>query len=575
MGRSLNIFFAFAPREKLRGAWRGLHIILRKIGPTFRASPVRRAIQVTSLGLFLWLFFYTAWPYSADFRPTLLEERQPVPAELFLWIDPLVGLSTAIAARQWNVAVWGALAILLVSLFFTRGFCGYLCPLGTSIDAVDWLLRRLVPGRRSRKISLPLRGGAAPDPPAAHVHIKYYLLGAILISSAFGVLISGYFAAIPVLTRGLLFTGGHWQIGFMRGWSQPGPFTLAMGVSVAMFTGVFLLGLIGPRFWCRYVCPSGAVFSIGNLLRIGQRHVDSSCISCNRCLEICPFDAIKPQDFTTRSMDCTFCQSCGGVCPTGSINFASRWNRNPANLPGSTAGPLAAGNQTPLSRRALLGSMFAGAAAAIATRPGFRSTQAMPRKLIRPPGSVAEDAFLDLCIRCGECFKVCPGPVLQPAGLEAGLEALWTPKAVFSHAACHQDCNFCTQVCPTGAIVPLTIEQKRKTAMGLAIVDTAICLPHAGTRECRLCFDECEAAGYHAIQMRPVRLEIGDLPQGAFSADQIEEMSTILAPFVLADACTGCGLCEYRCHAALVKQQKLIPTTAIVVVPETTSPDQP
>ena len=567
MAGNLNIFFRFAPRERLRGWKRPLHVILRGIGPTFRSSPVRRIIQVTCLGLFLWLFFHTAWPYSSTFTTTLLEDKESIPAEVFLWIDPLVGLSTAIAARQWNVAVLGALAILVVSLLFTRGFCGYICPLGTCIDAFDWFARVTRLRRRPRKISLTVRNGSPPAP-RAYIHIKYYLLAAILVSSAFGVLISGYFAAIPVLTRGLLFTGGHLQLGFMKGWSQPGPFTIGVAVSVALFAGVFLLGLITPRFWCRYVCPSGAVFSIGNLLRIGQRHVDNTCIKCNKCVEICPFDAIKPGDFTTRSLDCTLCQSCGGVCPTHSIKFVSRWNTDPANVPGSTAGMLAAGNETPLSRRGMLTSLIAGTAAALVVKPGLRSASAMPRKLIRPPGSVTEEAFLDLCIRCGECYKVCPGPVLHPAGLEAGLEALWTPKAVLSHAACHQDCNFCTQVCPTGAIVPLTIEQKRKTPMGLAIVNTKTCLPYAGKQECQLCFDECEAAGYHAIEMRPVKMDIGEIPEGALSADQIEEMSTILAPFVLADACTGCGLCEYRCHAALVKQQKLIPTTAIIVVPD-------
>ena len=90
---------------------------------------------------------------------------------------------------------------------------------------------------------------------------------------------------------------------------------------------------------------------------------------------------------------------------------------------------------------------------------------------MRPPGSVPEDLFLDLCIRCAQCFKVWPGPVLHSARLEYGWESLWTPVANLDHGGCHQDCNFCTLVCPTGAIQPLEIAAKRRFHMGLARVD--------------------------------------------------------------------------------------------------------
>jgi NAD-dependent dihydropyrimidine dehydrogenase PreA subunit len=147
------------------------------------------------------------------------------------------------------------------------------------------------------------------------------------------------------------------------------------------------------------------------------------------------------------------------------------------------------------------------------------------------------------------------------------MEALWTPVAHFTHSGCHQDCNFCTQVCPTGAITPLTIAQKRRALMGLAAIDPALCLPHRGERDCKLCFDECEAAGYHAIEMRPIQLPSGPVPEGTFSPEEVEAMSRISAPFIQADACVGCGLCEYRCHAVNVRQQRLIPRSAVVVCP--------
>ncbi|MGB2819947.1 MAG: 4Fe-4S dicluster domain-containing protein, partial [Phycisphaerae bacterium] len=189
-----------------------------------------------------------------------------------------------------------------------------------------------------------------------------------------------------------------------------------------------------------------------------------------------------------------------------------------------------------------------------------------PGPPIRPPGSVPEERFLDLCVRCGQCIQVCPGPVLQAAGLEAGLEGLWTPIVVPSHAGCHPDCNFCTQVCPTRAIRPLSIAEKKRTRIGLAKVDAAVCLAHTGQRDCRLCHEECKAAGYDAIEMRYVPLEIGEIPEGTFSEQELEEMSRIKAPFVKPEACVGCGLCEFRCHTALVLNEKALPRSAVVVI---------
>jgi polyferredoxin len=156
------------------------------------------------------------------------------------------------------------------------------------------------------------------------VHTKYYLLLGIIVAAFGGVLLSGIFSAIPVITRGLLFTLSPLQTGITTGWHQMPPMNIGHVLSIVLFFAVLSLGLLRPRFWCKYVCPSGAVFSLGNLFRATERKVESSCINCNKCIEICPFDAIKP-DFTTRTTDCTFCQSCGGVCPTHAIKFVDRW----------------------------------------------------------------------------------------------------------------------------------------------------------------------------------------------------------------------------------------------------------
>ncbi len=554
-----------------------------------RASPVRRIIQIFCLVLFLYAFFYVCWPYSERFSQTTFCDKELLPADLFLLIDPLVGLSTAMAGRIVNWAtLWWTGAILLVCALVPRAFCGYLCPFGTLIDGFDWLvgrhfgrLHRSAVGPRgpdkaqtgtlaSSRLPRPFGNGREPVPVlsgrsrAGWVHIKYYLLAGVLVSSLLGVLASGFFSAIPVLTRGLLFTGARLQLLVMKGPSHLSPADWTLVASVFLFAAAFLVSLLGRRFWCRYVCPTGALLSVFSLFRVGERKVASTCIDCGKCVEICPFDAIK-EDFSTRTSDCTYCQTCGGVCPAGAIAFVSRWHGD--NLQTEVQ---PAGAPRGVSRRAFVTASFAGAGyAAWCQAEAARSDRPAPP--LRPPGSVPEREFLDLCIRCGECIKVCPGPVLHAAGIEYGVESLWTPVVRPEHAGCHQDCNFCTEVCPTGAIQPLDIAVKRKVRIGVAKVNTETCLPFRvqGRQDCDLCYRECSQAGYDAIQLRWISVELDPPPpEGMFSELELEEMGRIQVPVVDAAGCVGCGICQYRCHTKYVVQENKLPQSAIVVLGE-------
>jgi len=486
-----------------------------------------------------------AWPsHYAD----ELARKERVSAELFLAIDPLVSLSTAVASRSWIWSLASAAAILLVCLLVPRGFCGYLCPLGTLIDLFDTLI-----GRRVTRLRVPDDGW--------WVHIKYYLLAGIMVCAAGGVLVSGYFAAIPVITRGLLFVVEPFQTGLQRGHHLVPPLNAGHFVSLVLLAVVLGLGFLKPRFWCKYVCPSGAVFSVFNVARVTERKVESTCINCNKCVEICPFDAIKP-DFTTRETDCTLCQTCGGVCPTEAIKFVDRWNLVDLKLPNDPPT-----GETTLGRRGFL-SLAAGGAAALAggvaavttTRLwGARLDDPQVPRPVRPPGSVPETQFLQMCIRCGECFKACPNNVLHPLAFQQGLEGLWTPQVVADWAGCESSCNACGQVCPTGAIRALPLEEKRVARMGLAIIDPATCLPLAGREACQLCVDDCHAAGYHAIEFTRVHTQV--------DADgQPMEGSGFVAPVVLADQCVGCGLCQTRCYGINVADKGLLDRSAIVVL---------
>ena len=528
------------PARGARRFGRAMH----RLGPTFVASPVRRIVQAIALLLFCGLFFWMCWPYGDADYAAAMQRREKIPAESFLMLDPLLSLSTAVAAQAWIWALaWGG-SMLAVCLLIPRGFCGYLCPLGTIIDLVDWSL-----GQRISRFRIP------PQRTGWWIHLKYYLLAATLVASTMGVLVSGFVAAIPVVTRGLQFTLAPLQLGLFKGFYLVPPMNAGQWLSIAMFVLVLALGLLRRRFWCRYVCPTGAIFSIANWLRLSQRRVTADCTGCGKCVRICPFDPINA-DYSTRPNECTFCQTCGGVCPAGAIEFVPRWEPLRSGLAETDVGAGA----IRVSRRGVLAAAAGGAGLALGVNrllPAAALSAGGP--IVRPPGSVPEEQFLQLCIRCGECFKACPNNVLQPVGLEHGLDALWTPKVVADWSGCEQSCNNCGQVCPTGAIRPLPIAEKRAARMGLAVIDQQTCLPYAGSSDCRMCVDECVSAGYNAIEFRMVGVELdGEGLPAEGSGRQV--------PVVLAEACIGCGLCQTRCRAINVKQEKLLRRSAIVVV---------
>ena len=530
----LNLFL---PRVKAPG---GVRNVLKGLGPTWLASPVRRLFQVTCLISFLVLFFFVCWPYGPEHDKGITGQFPY--AEFFLVLDPLVSVSAALAARAWVWSLIGAAMVLLIGVVFPRGFCGYVCPLGTLIDVFDWVI-----GRRVTRLRVARRGW--------WIHLRYYILAGTLTAAVFGVLLSGFVAAIAVMTRGMMFILAPVQMGLAKGWYLIPPMNAGHVVSIILFLAVLSLGLLRPRFWCAHVCPTGALLSLGNLLRITERKVETTCVECGRCTRVCSFDAIR-SDYSTRQMNCTFCQSCGGVCPSHSIKFVSRWD----DIGLKSSDPSISTRPSFARRGFLFGALGAvGGGAAAGTALAYERAGYAESFPIRPPGALPERRFRRQCVRCGECFKVCPNNVLQPAGFELGIDGLWTPKAVPDWAGCKPSCNNCGRVCPTGVIRDLPLEEKRAARMGLAIVNKKTCLPHARRADCRECVDECAAAGYDAIEFIRVGSEMSD--QGVPVAD-----SGYLAPVVLEDKCVGCGLCQTRCHSIHVKGTKRLGESAIRVL---------
>jgi ferredoxin len=203
-------------------------------------------------------------------------------------------------------------------------------------------------------------------------------------------------------------------------------------------------------------------------------------------------------------------------------------------LKGFTSPP--EGKRIDIGRRKIIGAAAVGLAGGMVMKGNpLEDGRRYSPVLIRPPGSVTENEFLDRCIRCGECMKVCPTNVVQVLMLEGGLEGMWTPVLRPEVGYCEYKCKMCMEVCPTDAIRKMSLEEKQKVKIGLAHVERSRCLPWAYGRLCQVCYEQCP------LPEKAIRLE--DVKVTTARGTVI----TVKQPHVNAELCIGCGICQNKC----------------------------
>ncbi len=516
------------------------------------SSGIRRIVQI----LFL-IFFFTLLLLTR-FQPIYGGGASPSPAlqapawflKFFFVIDPLIMLTTVLTAHAVPVLALFSLVTIVITILFGRVFCGWACPMGTIQAAAG----KLLTGRKKRK---ELRTWTSRQT------WKYYLLAGLLIPALFGLHFICVFDPLVLLTRTsgtALLPAVQWAAkdsSTVLYQTDPGigPVRIDKAVEPAyQFANKYIFGLEGVghdwlfaggglilllfavivalnalryRFWCRYICPLGALLGVFSIRPFLRRKLNTeTCTQCDICGMNCHGAASPGPGEGWKSMECLGCMNCNVSCPKGSLTFQME-------IPGRRQ---PAGGSIDFSRRGLIAAGVGGLTALAGMRISPQSREARYNAdLIRPPGARSEREFLKRCTGCGLCMKACPTGGLQPALTQAGLEGLWTPVLVPSIGYCDYMCNLCGQVCPTGAIRHIPLEEKHTVHIGLAAFDVRRCLPYAYGRNCMVCEEHCPIPD-KAIYCLDVVVQERD-----------GKKVTIKRPYVDPTKCIGCGICENVC----------------------------
>ncbi len=366
-------------------------------------------------------------------------------------------------------------ALLILSLFCGRIYCSFLCPLGLYQEILLLFFRR--------------KGTLRPNRPC-----KYFLAAALW---------------------GSLVGGTAFLIRLVDPYSLSGSAASGAWVGLAALILLTVLVWFKKRLFCTDICPVGTILGLISRHAVNKIYIDrNSCISCGRCASRCPSGCIDFKNKTVDNETCVKCLACLSAYPKSSIRFGTE--------PGTDI-PF-----SPLRRQMLIG----GATAAVfiaAAKYGMELGKNIADKVknvILPAGAGNAKDFANRCLNCNLCVQSCPMKILRKANEDYPVVHI-----DYENSFCDYDCNRCSQVCPSGAIKKITLAQKQRTQIGVAVINEETCI------KCGLCVMKCPREA--------ITKEDGAIPQ------------------IDAAKCIGCGACQNACPVKAINisaaaEQKLL-----------------
>ena len=460
-----------------------------------------------------------------------------VTGTLHRWFGWLASIQFWPALLAMHVGVVAMLVVL--TLVFGRIYCSVICPLGVMQDVIS----RLHGMRKKNRFTYSKEKR----------WLRYTVLAVFVASAVAGVnavvsLLAPYssYGRIagslmkPVYEAGnnvLAAVAEHFNSYAFYSvdvWMKSLPTLVVASLTLVV---IAVLAWRGGRTYCNTICPVGTILSfLARFSWLKVRIDGSKCVNCGLCMKNCKASAI---DFKNHKIDysrCVVCGDCIGKCNKGAISFSHAFpGKDDAGTVGhdsTTRGADGAGR-----RSFLLGLAVASTAAALAQEKkkvdgGLAAIEdkVAPKRLtpITPPGSLSAQHFAQHCTACQLCVSTCPNGVLRPS---SGLSSFMQPTMSYERGYCRPECTKCGEVCPAGAIKPITRADKSATQIGHAVWIKKNCVPLTDGVECGNCARHCPTG---AITMVPVNPN---------------DERSLKIPAVNEARCIGCGACENLCPA--------------------------
>ena len=391
-------------------------------------------------------------------------------------------------------------ALIVITLLFGRIYCSVICPLGIMQDIYSWLGGKIKKNRFSYV--------------KEHKWLRYTILVLFIVCLIIG------FAPVTTLLAPYSTYGRIVTSFYMRN----------LTVSIIAWVVMLVLGVLAflyGRAYCNSICPIGTIlsfFSRFSLFRV--RFDQDKCKHCGLCEKNCKSRAIDAKAGTVDYSRCVVCFDCTSQCQFDALYYTAK---RPASNDETVAAEPDQGRRSFLVGAALAAGTAAVAQAQMKVDGGLAvitEKQAPKRETpITPPGSVSARHMQKHCTACQLCISACPNHVLRPS---TDLMRFMQPTLSYEVGYCRPECTRCSQVCPTGAIKPITKEEKTAIHVGHAVWIKNNCVVLTDGVSCGNCARHCPAG---AIQM----------------VEYQHNGQTVMIPAINESRCIGCGACENLC----------------------------
>ena len=453
---------------------------------------------------------------------------------LHAWLGWMAKIQLLPAVLSMNLAVIAGLIIL--TLLFGRVYCSVICPLGIMQDIFSWIRGMLKKKYKFRFSYSPAKNWLR------HTLLVLFAAGLALGAHAVVLLIAPYSAYGRIAANLLapIYQLGNNLLAWIAERADSYAFystdvwirsasTFAVATITLVTIGV--LSWRNGRTWCNTICPVGTVLGFLAKFSLFAPVIDAKkCRDCGLCERRCKASCINMKEHEIDLSRCVACMDCIDTCKEGAIHYSRRkFNRSAKdNL----------SNSPDQGRRAFLisGSIATTAIAAKAQEmkvDGGLAAISLHQKPERqtplvPAGSLSLRNFTDHCIACQLCVTSCPNHVLRPS---TDLATLMQPEMSYERGYCRPECTTCSEVCPAGAIRPISIEEKSSIQIGHAVVNLDACVVNKDNVRCGNCARHCPAGAISMVKKNP------------------EDENSLRIPTVNEERCIGCGACENLCPA--------------------------